>query len=253
MAKLHELLAVSSNLSGQYNHNRLDLQNTFEKKRHHFSEKLVTVKYSVEGMENEQREQTEIQTTVKQEVDWISAFFAKAVDSAFAIDLANTQAKADIVLESGDIVAKGVPATALLQLAKRVKEVLEFIKTIPTLDPAKGFQLDPAKPKGIFVAREVLKPTTKKVQQPLILAPATDKHAAQVQLVVEDVRIGTIHEQEWSSLITPAVKADLLDRGEMLLRAVQKARSRANDTDIDTTTHKIGKMLLEYVFQPLSI
>ena len=38
MAKLHELLAVQSNLSGKATKKRTDLKTTFEKKRHLFEE-----------------------------------------------------------------------------------------------------------------------------------------------------------------------------------------------------------------------
>jgi len=252
MAKLHELLAVDANLKGQAQKCRTELQSTLEKKRHLFAEKLVTFTPLAEGAPAETREQSDIQTTVKKEVAWLTNILVKAIDASFAIDIANTSAKADIVLEGGDVLAKDVPATALLQLEKRVKEFSEFIHTIPTLDPAKGFEEDSSREPGIYKAREVLKSSTQKVQEPLTLAPATDKHPAQVQLVTKDVKVGTIQELEWSSLITPALKAELLERSEALFRAVTQARSRANDTDIDTKSNKIGKMLLEYVFSPLA-
>jgi hypothetical protein len=252
MAKLHEILAVDANLKGQAQKCRTELQSTFEKKRHLFTQKLVTFTPLAEGVPAETREQSDIQSTVKKEVTWLSNIVTKAIDAAYAIDIANTTAKADIVLEDGTVIAKDVPATALLQLEKRVKEVSEFVHSIPTLDPAKGFEMDSTREAGIYKAREVLKPSTQKIQEPLVLAPATDKHPAQVQLVSKDVKIGTVQELEWSSLITPALKAELLERSESLFRAVTQARSRANDTEIDTTTYKIGKKMLEFVFQPLS-
>jgi hypothetical protein len=54
------------------------------------------------------------------------------------------------------------------------------VRSIPTLDPAKGFTHDSAKGAHVFKAREVTKTRTQKVQEPLTLAPATDKHPAQV-------------------------------------------------------------------------
>lgn len=252
MAKVHELLAVDSNLKGQANKNRLDLQNTFDKKKQHFGEKLITVTALTEGALPETREQSAIQTTVRKEMAWISGFLSKAIDASFAIDIANTYAKADIVLEDETTLVKDVPATALLQLEKRVKELHELVGTIPTLDPTKGFKLDPAREAGIFVAREVVKDKTEKVEEFPIIVPATKEFPAQVAKVNRDVKIGIIRELEWSSLITPAMKADLLDRVEILLRAVTKARSRANDADIDVKLNKIGKKLLDYVFEPLN-
>ena len=252
MSKLHELLAVDANLKGQAQKCRTELQSTLEKKRHLFAQKLVTFTPLAEGAPAETREQSDIQTTVKKEVEWLSNIIKKSVDASYAIDIANTTAKADVILEDGTTLLKDVPATALLQLEKRVKEISEFIHTIPTLDPAKGFEPDTSREAGIYKAREVLKSSTQKVQEPLTLSPATKEHPAQVQLVTKDVKVGTIQELEWSSLITPALKADLLERSEALFRAITQARSRANDIEVDAKSHKIAKKLLEYVFSPLS-
>lgn len=68
-----------------------------------------------------------------------------------------------------------------------------------------------------------------------------------------DVKIGTIQELEWSSLITPALKAELLERSEAMYRAVTQARSRANEMEVDTKAHRIGKKRLDHVFQPLGL
>ncbi|HTF66652.1 MAG TPA: hypothetical protein VK638_28610 [Edaphobacter sp.] len=249
MAKLHELLAVESNLKGQAEKCRTDLQSTFANKRHLFQQKLVTYTPDDDKQQAETREQSDIQTTVRKEIDWLKRIQVRFIDSAFAIDMANTRAKSDIVLEGGDVLAKDVPATALLQLEKRIKESLEFVKTIPTLDPAKGFQQDHAREAGVYKAREVRKTSTQKKDKYITITPSTDKHPAQVAKETVDERVGVILEQEWSSLITPVQKANYLERGEELLRAVSKARSRANGEEIDPTVNKIGGTLLDYIFQ----
>jgi len=252
MAKLHELLAVGTNLENQANKTRTDLMATFEKKRHLFEQKLVTFKSSEEGVSAVTEAQSDIQTTVNKEVEWIGNILSKDIDVGHQIDIANTQAKADIVTEDDEVIAKDVPATSLLQLEKRLKQVHELLVAIPTLDPAKGFSQDENREKGIFKAREVLKSRTKKVNKPLVLFPATKEHPAQTQLVTEDVSVGTIQEQEWSAMLTPATKSDLIERCEVLTRAVKKARARANELELDVKSHKIGKKLLDYLFKVLA-
>lgn len=247
MAKLHELLAAAKSITGQATHKRTELMATFDKRVHLFSKKLVTFKPVTEGIPDEIREQRDIQTSVKAELAWISKAIVKAIDAGFSIDVANTEATADIVLESGSTLATGIPATALLQLEHRIKELAELLKTVPTLDPAKGFKLDPDTGDGVYKAIEVNKVSTKKVEEFITVAAATKEHPAQVTKVTNDVKVGTILEQEWSSLITPSDKADLLDRCEDLLRAVVAARSRANDANVDQKVTKIGDMLLGYV------
>jgi hypothetical protein len=255
MAKLHELLAVDSNLKGQSGKCRAELQTTMEKKRHLFQEKLVTFTPKGENQESVTTEQSALNTTMRAEVEWLSKILAKAIDCSYAIDNANTVARGDIRIDDGTVdgtvLAKDVPTTALLQLEHRVKEILDFAKQIPTLDPAKGFEPDAPRGKGIYKARPVTKERTKKVEEFIVVVQATKEHPAQVAKETKDIVVGTIEELEWVAFITPADKADILERGEALLRAVTQARSRANAQEIDAGGYKIGKKLLDYVFQPL--
>lgn len=250
--KLHELLAVETNLDGQAQKTRAELTKTFTDKRHLFSETLVTYKPDEENAVATVEQQSAIQSTVKSEVTWLSKILAKAWDAAHQIDVANTLAKADVLDEdTGKVILKDVPATSLLQLEKRVKELHDFIVAIPTLDPAKGFKPDPDKGAGYFRANDVTKPRTKKVFVPLVLAPATKEHAAQVKEGWEDRPVGHVLQQEWSSLITPAMKADLLDNCDKLQRSLKKARAKANEQEVDVKAQKVSAELLEYVFAPL--
>lgn len=246
MPKLHELLAAEGTSKTQADKCRTDLLATFDKKRHLFSQKRVTFLSNEEGKPAQTEEQLDLQTTVPRELKWISEMWAKALDLAYGIDIGNTVAKADVTLDDGTLLLKDVPATALLQLEKRANELHAFIQSIPTLDPAKGFTEDAATGADVYVAREDIRTRTKKLQRALQLSPATDKHPAQVQLITEDVAIGTIKTQEWSGLITPVAKGDMLNRAEELRRALKTARSRANDVPV--ASNKIGATLLQYVF-----
>ena len=252
MPKMHELLAVNDDLKSQATKVRTDLQATFANKPHLFRKKVVTFQSNQEGVAAVTETQSDIQSTLTKEVDWVKGFLTKAFDASYQIDTGNTIAKADLVAEGGSLLVKDVPATYLLQLEKQLQQVRELALTIPTLDPAQGFAPDTAAGKGIYVAREVVKPRTKKAKKLYTLAPATDKHPAQVQLLDEDVEVGSIREQEWSALTTPAVKSEVLNRVDSLIQAVKKARSRANSIDLDVTSQKIGKQLLDYVFAPLA-
>src|SRR5207248_6321488 len=61
----------------------------------------------------------------------------------------NRIALADVVLEDGTVLLAQVPATTLLELEKRVKEVQDLIAKILTLDPASGFEPDKERGAGI--------------------------------------------------------------------------------------------------------
>ena len=71
MPKLHELLAIESNLETQAAKVRADLANTFEKKRHLFEEKRLLFTPNTEGAQVVTEQQTDIQTTVQKELAWV--------------------------------------------------------------------------------------------------------------------------------------------------------------------------------------
>lgn len=246
MAKLHELLAVEGNLKGQADKTRGELAVTFEKKRHLFTEKRVTFTPNTEGAQAVVEEQLDLQTTVRRELSWVCALWAKAIDAGYQVDEANTQARGDVVLEDGTVLLTNVPATALLQSEKRLNELHELIGRVPTLDPAKGFRADADRGKDIYRARDDSRERTKKDVRVITGAQATKEHPAQVQYINVDVPTGTIQTQEWSGLVTPAEKADMFERCETLRRAVKQARSRANEQAVNVNG-RIGDTLLKFV------
>lgn len=255
MPKMHELLAVSDDQKNQANKSRTDLISTFTSKPLLFKKKISTFQSNAEGAKPLTEEQSDIQTTLEKELKWVGGFISKAIDSSYQIDIGNTQAKADLVVEGPKgphTLATGVPATSLLQLEKQMLAVRELLSAMPTLDPAQGFSKDDTSEKGIWKARDVVKNRTRKEKKVLEIVKATDKHPAQAQVYDADVNIGTVLEQEWSSLTTPAIRAAMLSKVDELVQAIKKARSRANSIDLDTTGHKIGKSLLDYVLEPLS-
>lgn len=251
--KMHELLAIEGPLKIQATTVLRDLAATFRTRHHLFNEKKVTVTFLAENMPAELTEQSAIETTVPQEIAWIRNILERRIDASYAIDLANTHANASIIDEAGTVLFPDVPATALLRLEGEFNELKTLLMALPTLDPSKGFVPDPNHSlSGVYKAREVQKEKTKKIKEVLVLAPATDKHPAQVQVFDKDAKIGTILEQEWSAMIQPSMKAALIEQCESLIRAIKKARSRAND-HILALQPKIASTLLDFVLIGLPV
>jgi len=246
--RLHELLATESSRKSQVETCRADLTNAFEKKRHLFQKRVITFKPAAEGAEPKTEEQLDLQTTVVKELRLLSDLWAGALDTSSAIAETNTVAKANVLLEGDTIpLLTEMPATALLELEKRLGEIQGVFSSIPTLDPAKGFRPDEKEGEGISRAFDEEKTRTQKVQEPIVLYPATDKHPAQTQLVSLDKPIGKIVTQEWSGLVTPAQKAEYLDRIEVLRRAVKAARARANEAEV--REKRVGARLFRYILE----
>lgn len=246
--KLFELLVVEKNLKAQAQATRAESRNTFEKKRHLFESKLTTFTPSEPGAPAITEAQSDIQSDVMKELRWLcSDIWAKQIDTSFHVAHGNVHAKADVVLDDDTVLAHDVPATALLELEKRVTELHELLLVVPTLDPAKGFTVDSARGDGIFSAREVVKRRTKKIEDYIVVVPATVEHPAQVAKVSKDVDTGTITEQEWSGLITPARKSQLLARTDALRRAFKAALHRANAVEMPASLPSIAKTMFDYV------
>jgi hypothetical protein len=243
MAKLHEILAVDRETKNQADKVLGELKDTFEKKRHLFEGKIVTFQPKAEASQAKVEEQRSVQTKVSSELNWIRDFLVKAVDIGNQVAAANQGAAADIRIGTRTL-ANNVPATMLLELEKRLEQWKQLAESVPTLDPTKNFSIEPSS--QTYRAQDVSKTRTQKIQKPIVLYEATKEHPAQVQLASYDEPVGELITQEWSGLMTPANKAGILTNIEILIRAVKKARARANE--IEAPKVPIGRVLFDYAF-----
>lgn len=248
--KLHELLPVESGKEVQMNKLITDLTATFLKKHHLFEEKRVRFVPSVEDLQETEEVQSTLSTRVVDELRAISGHINKSLDASFAVAVANTVAKADIIIDedNGDepiTLATGVPATALLELEKRMGQLLGLAKAIPVIDSARGFTYNADS--RTYIARENERIKTRKTKKVYRLAEATKEHKEQAELCDFDEPIGKIIEHESSGKMSPADKHKILDKIEVLTRAIKQARARANATEVPKTD-RIGAKLTEYIF-----
>jgi len=206
--------------------------------------KVVEFTPNAEGTKPIIEEQSSLQTTVGKELDFLGKQLVELINISNVINCTNTVAKADVIV-GGTIVLKQVPATGLLELEKYLTAFKATVSAAPTLDPAKGFTPDLNQGPGVYKAREVTKTRTSKEKVTIELSKATDKFPANVQLIDKDVPTGTIRQNEWSGMLTPAGKAVILDRIENLTNAVKEACSRANSVEI--IGEKIGQDVLNYI------
>ncbi len=173
---------------------------------------------------------------------------AKATTELFAVtarkDWTNMQAKASIKLDDVAIIAD-VPVTFLLFLEKNLTDMRTVIGKIPVLDASEDWSVDPNS--GLYKTSTVSTSRTKKVQRPLVLYPATDKHPAQTQIVTEDVIAGLWNTVKLSGAMPRPVVAGYLERVEKLLKAVKEAREEANMT-AEVPSPDVGAAVWNYVF-----
>lgn len=172
----------------------------------------------------------------------------KAVTELYEVtarkDWTNMNAVADVKIDDQVILA-GVPVTFLLFLEKNLTDMRTFISHLPVLDAAESWNLD--QNSGLFRTAAVSTSRTKKIQTPLVLYPATDKHPAQTQIVTEDVIAGLWNTVKLSGALPRPDVVAYLDRVEKLLKAVKEAREEANMTP-EVQSPDVGAAIFGYIF-----
>ena len=175
----------------------------------------------------------------------IAARWRALFDVTAQKDYANCVAKANVVVD-GVAVLEQVPVTYLLFLEKQLTDLYTIVGKFPTLDPAEQWQWDAAS--TTYYTEPVLTTRTKKVNKPIVLYPATDKHPAQTQLVIEDVSVGTWETRRFSGAMPQDDRRKLMDKIERLQHAVKSAREAANT--VDAPTQEVGNKIFGWIFQP---
>lgn len=255
-AKLHELLAAEQERKGLADRLRSHVVEGFRSGSTHFMGQRRTFRpFAVDedaghGAGERLEAETRIVKTVPEELGRLMAGWGKALDLAHLIDQANTEAKADVSVE-GEVVLARVPATFLLQLEKRLREIRTVFKEVPTFDPVRRWEGDPGADKEHVLRAEPTVTIRKQRQRKYnVMVEATKEHPAQVDVVEVDEPVGEIRTHEWTGMISPRRKAALLEQVDTLIAAVKTARSRANEVEVDPT-RKVAERLAEFLLAPL--
>lgn len=247
MPKLHELLAVEKDRATVATNMMAEAAKVFAAGTH-FHGHVKTWTYQDEGRAFENRtEQKRVDETVPSKLDWVHKHLRRFLDVRYQIDLANSTAVANLVVD-GKTVAAGVPVSYLLMLEARLVTLRETYKAIPTHAPGIEWVADREQSDAgdIFKSKNprVEFITEKKVLHEIIV-PATEHHPAQVASHSRDERVGKSETVQFSSTVTPADKADMLARIDALMLASKRARQRANT--VEAPKARIGAALLDYI------
>jgi hypothetical protein len=169
------------------------------------------------------------------ETEWMDAVASK--------EWGNTEARTDVTV-GDEVVLSQVPVGFLLFLQKRLDDILDFLKRLPTLEP--GEEWEPDRTNGNYRSGTAETLKQKKVPHAHILVEATEHHPAQAETFFEDVTVGRWERTLYSGAL-PATRVDDLTRRVVQLRdAVIRARELANSTDVDK--HEVGSAIFTYIF-----
>ena len=249
MPKIHELLAVEASLATSADQTRNDTIKVFTSKQGLFSGLTkVHQLFDDEQQHLVQAPETKaVETTVQHELDFVAKHAAPYLDVMLQKEAANQKAVADIIID-GTVIAKNVPSIVLLSLEKKLQQLMPLYTAIPTLDSSKLWAIDPAYtiPNVYRTVNPEERQQTQTIKDFQTVAPATDKHPAQVVQVEKTTQIGKYVITGFTGALTSSEKSAKIERLTQLIRAVKAARQRANEQEIDPTL-RIGKALFDYI------
>lgn len=161
--------------------------------------------------------------------------YAKIIDAAATKDYANTEAKADVVV-NGEVFMEKVPAPFLLWMDHALVDVRTFLNKLPTLPLDENWDYDASK--GHYVSRTPEEtPKTEQRAKGLVLYPHQfegDKSLpAQTQMVQETEVVGTWANTKYHGGLPVDVKKQYLANTQKLLEAVRTALSEANSSKVE--------------------
>jgi len=240
--KLNQLLAVERGIKQKREdeftkiHQRLqkqELVNGFTK----------TYQPNDEGGERKPAESKNVQVKATEEVEQLRKGLAELFDVVAMKDRTNCDALADVVVD-GAVLVKGVPATHLLFIEKKLTDLITFIKKLPTLSTDEQWNWNEAL--GLYATEPIETVTTKKVVEHVVVVQPTKEHPAQVKEVSRDVPVGRWKAVKYSSALRESDVRDILERAEKLQKAVKFAREEANQTKV--TELSTGRAVLDFIF-----
>jgi hypothetical protein len=247
MGKLHELLAVEADKANVFKAVVDEAKVTFTKRSEHFFGFQKRLEYfdEEENAKSGTVDIKEIDTTVYDKLDWVGQQFSGYIDVVLQKEKTNQEAVADLEID-GVVIAKDLPATFLLGLEEKMKRIKDMILTVGTLPPGIKWEKDPSK--GEHIYKRVEPETTFKTEKTFmhkVLYDATKEHPAQIEKWNVNTNVGKYITDSWSGLISPAKKAELLERVDKLIQATKKARMRANCTEVKPAS--IGNAICRFI------
>ena len=253
--KLHELLAVEGDLEGIYKKILDETLSTFSKKATHFlgMEKTCRIFDEKKQDETPPPQRLEMVTTVKEKLDYTSRHVIRYLDAVLQKEVTNQLARADLEVD-GVVLGSSLPATFLLGLETKLKNIRKVYDAIPTLPPAIKWEKDEGLGEGVYRRTHPEKQfkTAKTFQHKVLVAAQFPKEGeggtslpAQIEKWEENQNVGEYTTEQWSGMLSPTEKSQIIGKIDKVIRAVKKARQRANSTEVQKVT--IGKKIFDFI------
>ena len=245
MSKLHQLLAVESDLEGKYKRICEETKKVFAKPEMFKGSHRKLIVFDDADKTDYPDEHQAMATTVQERIEYTGESISKYFDALYQKEATNQEASADLVV-GGVTIGENVPATFLLGLESRLKYVRSVYETMPTLQAGIDWKRSEDKGEGVW---DMLHPEEKlktaMAWRHQVLVEPTKEHRAEIEKWQEQVPVGKFVKHVWCAMFTSSQKSEVLDRIDALLRVVKKARQKANTQEV--TKGNIGKSIIEFI------
>jgi hypothetical protein len=243
MAKLNQIIAVEKGVKSQSLRDLTDAHQILQKPA---TLSGIARTYRPKDEEGEQLppESTKVQVKADEVIRKTGEILTKLFDVVASKDWANTQAKADVIVD-GQVLLTQVPATYLLFLEKQLVDLLTFVRKLPVLDASETWVFDASS--DSWATEPVQTSKTKKIPRNHVKAEATEHHPAQVEVYYEDVVVGYWRTVKFSGALPASRVNELTERVEKLQQAVKFAREEANNLEVQD--QKTGAKIFQYLFK----
>jgi hypothetical protein len=223
--KLHQLLAILTSAKNRADEIKTEIYHLIQKPAVFTGISRTYAPTDSEGFVYPS-ESTPVQKSLPDLINQFFLDYQELWELAATQDWANTEAKADVVVD-GVTILRDVPVTHLLYLEKQVLvDARTFLSKIPVLDGDKTWRYDANR--GAFATPPRQTTKTKKVPRAFVLAAATVEHPAQVKEVSEDIVEGIWTTVDLSGALPAETVKILQGKVAKLLKAVVLAREEAN-------------------------
>lgn len=241
--KLNQIIAVTNGKKTQSEKNLTEIYHRLQKPElfNGLSRRYTPLDEDGETLPSEEKVP---QYNVKDAIASAKSTLTELINVVATQDVANTQAKADIVVDD-TVVLQNVPVTHLLFLEKQLVDIQTFVSKLPTLDPSERWTYD--NNVDCFVASPTKSNRNIKKFRNHVKVEATDKHPAQVDVYTEDVKVGSWETTKFSTCVDAKRKNELLSKVKQLIEAVKFAREAANSMEVSKVNY--ADNILNFVFE----
>lgn len=208
-----------------------------------FSGLTKTYQPNDEDGERLPEEEKLVQLTVDELLQKGVEVLSPLIDAVATQEWANCVATADVVVDN-QVILDNVPVSYLMFLEKQLNDINTWIGDLPTLPTTRRWRRSEST-RG-YESEPVETNRTKKVRTNHVLAEATEKHPAQVQVFDADEIVGRYRTVDRSGCM-PIERSNILRaRVRAMIEAVRQARELANATEV--VSMSVADKLFKHLF-----